>query len=67
MISIVKTNYKTSDKSGEYFVGDLAGLSTDAKPTEIDSMKVGNGCSFIEIDTGKLFFFDLENELWKEV
>ena len=67
MISILKTNYKTSNKSGEYFIGDLAGLSTDEKPTEIENMKVGNGCSLIEIDTGKIFFYDLENEDWKGI
>lgn len=67
MVSIIKTNYETTNKSGKYFIGDLGGLSTDEKPTQIDGMKVGNGCTYLEIDTGKIFFYDLENEQWKEV
>lgn len=38
------------------------GLSTDAKTTE----GVGNGSCFIEMDTGKGYFFDLENNEWHE-
>lgn len=38
------------------------GLSTDAKPTE----GVGNGSCFIEMDTGKGYFFDVENIQWHE-
>ena len=67
MVTITKTNYETTDKSGKYFIGDLAGLSTDTKPTEIENMKIGNGSTFIEINTGKIFFYDLQNEQWKEV
>lgn len=37
------------------------GLSTDAKPTE----DIGNGSAFIEMDTGKVFFFDAEGGVWK--
>ena len=40
MVTIGNTNYTTTDKSGEYFIGDLRGLSTDVKPTEIDGKKV---------------------------
>ena len=67
MISITKTNYETTDKSGKYFIGDLAGLSTDTKPTQIEDMKVGNGSTLIEVDTGKIYFYDLENQEWNEV
>lgn len=67
MVSIVKTNYETTDKSGKYFIGDLACNSSDTKPTEIDGMKVGNGCTLIEVDTGKIYLYDLENEQWNEV
>lgn len=38
------------------------GLSTDQKPTE----NVGNGDCFVEIDTGKLYFFDEANKTWEE-
>ena len=67
MVTIGQTNYITTDKSGEYFVGELRGLSTDTKPTEIDGKKVGNGTAFIEINTGKIFFYDLSTETWKEI
>ena len=43
-------------------VYDLRGLSTDEKPTE----KIGNGSTFIEIDTSKIFFFDAESNEWVE-
>lgn len=38
------------------------GLSTDTKPVE----GVANGSIFIEIDTCKLYFFDLDGKTWKE-
>ena len=38
------------------------GLSTDTKPTT----KVSNGSCFIEMDTGKAYFFDAENSEWLE-
>ena len=40
-----------------------AGLSTDSsKPTE----GVPNGATFVEMDTGKLYFYDADNETWIE-
>ena len=36
-----------------------AGLSTDSKP-EISE----NGSAFIEMDTGKLYFYDASGEQW---
>lgn len=41
---------------------ELYGLSTDTKPTT----GVMNGSSFVEMDTGKLYFFDAEGSEWKE-
>lgn len=38
------------------------GISTDSKPTT----GVGNGSCFIEMDTGKVCFFDAERNLWIE-
>lgn len=38
------------------------GLSTDAKPTE----NVINSSVFVEMDTGKLYFYDQTNEEWLE-
>ena len=42
---------------------EFRGLSTDEKPVE----KVGNGSVFIELDTGKVFMFDEQNKVWKEI
>ena len=36
------------------------GLSTETKPTE----NVRNGDEYLEIDTKKLYFYDLENHTW---
>ena len=45
---------------------ELRGLSGDNKPTEIGEKIIDNGSVFVEMDTGKLYFYDLENEQWKE-
>lgn len=47
---------------------ELRGLSTDEKPTATtDGSPIENGSTFIEIDTGKIFMYDLENTQWKEI
>lgn len=51
---VTMTAYKGG--SNEY-----SGLSTDAKPTG-----VGNGSTFIEMDTSKVYFYDADGEEWKE-
>ena len=67
MITIIKTDTVEKIDGDNYFTGELRGLSTDTpKPTEIDGKKVGNGSVFIEIDTQKLFFYELDSEEWKE-
>ena len=60
MITI--SEIKANTKGGNY-IAELRGLSTDTKPTE----GINNGCVFIEIDTGKLYMYDEENEQWKEI
>lgn len=42
---------------------EMVGLSTDTKPTGVS---VGNGWSIIEMDTGKVFFYNAEDEEWLE-
>lgn len=42
---------------------EMVGLSGDTKPTGVS---VGNGWSFIEMDTGKVFFYNAEDEEWLE-
>ena len=51
---ITTTNEKTYE---------IRGLNTDEKPVE----RVGNGSIFIEIDTGKVFLYDAENKIWREI
>ena len=46
---------------------EVRGLSTDEKPTKIDGKDTPNGTIFLEIDTGKIYMYDLENEQWKEM
>ena len=48
----------TAIESATYF-----GLSTDTKPTA----NVGNGSAFLEMHTGKVFFYDVENDIGREM
>ena len=67
MISIYQKRDEITSKDGEAKVIELRGLSTDTKPTTFGENGVANGTIFIEIDTGKMFMYDAENQLWKEV
>lgn len=65
MISIFrKGNVKTKNNNKEI---ELRGLSTDTKPQTIDGNSIENGTAFIEIDTGKIYFYDLTNKTWREI
>jgi len=61
----------TMAKIGEHTnapVLELRGLSSDIKPTDfVGDARVVNGSVFIEMDTGKGFFFDEQNKKWEEV
>lgn len=59
MITIYRKEGAIKDKQEV----ELRGLSTDTKPDE----NVENGTLFIEMDTGKIYMYDLENEEWKEL
>jgi hypothetical protein len=59
MITMYRKDGATSDSQEV----ELRGLSTDTKPTT----SVANGTTFIEIDTGKIYMYDLENKEWKEL
>ena len=67
MVSIYKTDNIKVTEEGEIVSAELRGLSTDTKPTEKDGKEIANGSVFVEINTGKIFFFDAENKQWKEV
>lgn len=44
---------------------DFSGLSTDTKPIgEYEGLKIGNGSTFMEIDTKTLYYYDEENSRW---
>ena len=42
---------------------EMAGLSTDTKPTE----GIATGSLFMEVDTGDVYGFDEESEEWMKV
>lgn len=67
MITIY-SNKKVEKEDGTIkFLVELRGLSEDEKPTVIENGIVDNGSVFIEIDTGKVSLYDLENEEWEEI
>lgn len=70
MITISKNEKTKIEGNDRYILVELRGLSTDTKPViydeEIDSY-IDNGSTFIEIDTGKIYLFDFENQEWKEI
>lgn len=71
MITIYKTN-EARVKKGRYFTSEekgieFRGLSGDNKPTNIDGEEIPNGSTFIEMNTGKLYMYDLDNETWREI
>ncbi len=68
MISISEAKKMREDGDDKYTILEMRGLADDTKPTdEISNTKIDNGSIFIEIDTGKLFMFDLEHKEWKEI
>lgn len=67
MVTIFKTDVIKNTEEGQVIYGELRGLSTDTKPTEINDKAIGNGSVFIETDTQKLFFYDETSQTWKGV
>ena len=66
MITIYKkTNVYNAENDKKEI--ELRGLSTDTKPLTVEGKDVPNGSVFIEINTGKIFLFDLDNKTWNEV
>ena len=71
MITISKNeNTKIKNEKEFYMLAELRGLSTDTKPTKFEdddkTTYIDNGSIFIELDTSKIYFYDLENEQWLE-
>ena len=64
----VKKSEMLNHPNGEvFYLLELRGLSTDEKPTEIENGTVENGSAFIEIDTGKVYLYNLDSKEWNEV
>jgi len=60
MISITRESINIKDKNNAIL--EIRGLSTDTKPIE----NITNGSSFIEMDTGKIYFYNAESQQWLE-
>lgn len=67
MVTIYNTKKNNLRDNKSYILTELRGLSTDVKPTEIETDLIENGSVFIEIDTGNVSIYNLENEEWNEV
>ena len=46
---------------------EFKGLSSDTKPETIGGKDVGDNSLFLELDTGKFYYFDGEGKQWVEV
>lgn len=54
---------KELQTDGKVKYRELAGLSTDEKPTE----NTATGSLFLEVDTGAIFAFDEESGDWNQI
>lgn len=55
---------KYGDKDNRLPV-EIRGLSTDEKPIDtIEGIAIDNGSVFLEIDTGDVYFFDINTKQW---
>ena len=59
---MVTADKKTQEVAGQMTTNvTLYGLSTDSKPVDC-----GNGSAFVEMDTGKVYFFNAAASAWAE-
>lgn len=66
MTTIYSIQFRKNKDNKEYIITELRGLSTDTKPIKYGERYIDNGSVFVEIDTGKIFFYDLSTQTWKE-
>jgi len=66
MLTIQNKGVVETTKEKNYMRVEAYGLSTDSKPTQAGNYYIGNGSLFIEMDTGKIYFYDLANTRWLE-
>ena len=61
----VKKSEMINHPNGEvFYLLELRGLSTDEKPTEIENGTIENGSVFIEIDTQKVYIYNIVTKEW---
>lgn len=67
MITIYKDENNRLKYDDTYTQLELRGLSDDTKPTQIDGRLLANGSSFVEIDTGDMYLYDLSTNAWNKI
>lgn len=59
---MVSINKQTRVGAGPQALTEGVCLSTDVKPTDWD-----NGSTLLEMDTSKVFIYDEQNQMWREL
>lgn len=69
MITISDTGKSRGWGSSKKTIVELRGLSTDKSDLgdKIDKINIDNGSIFIEIDTGKVYMYNLDATTWSEI
>lgn len=69
MITISETGKSRGIGKTKKTILELRGLSSDkiSLSDKIDKYNIDNGSIFIEIDTGKIYMFDLDSTTWSEI
>lgn len=67
MVTIQKIENKRTLGGDEAVNVELRGLSTDTMPTEINDKIIDNGSTYIAVDTGDVYLYDLENKEWNKI
>lgn len=69
MITISETGKSRGIGKTKKTILEIRGLSSDkiGLTDKIDKYNIDNGSIFIEIDTGKIYMFDLESTTWSEI
>lgn len=61
-VTVESKSYIMGSQNADF---ELKGLSADEKPTEINGVAVHQNSLFLELDTGKFYYFDGED--WAEM
>ena len=67
MLTIYKNDSTKINRNERLVSVEIRGLSTDTKPIQFEGKKtsiVDNGSTFIKMDTGKVYMYDLEHKKW---